>query len=533
MINTANNSIDVNKSRPADISGLMFVIEELKGIVEKQSDTIRRQEHTISMLKKALFGPRSERIVDTDERQGVFDFIQDEVDKMDGSPDTDTALEDTDDKTSDILSKRRKKRSSFQDLVPDDLPKEEVVIDLPEDKKTAPDGTPLKQIGEERVEKLAYKPGFWFLKIFVYPKYADPSNALSGVKKAPAPDFAIPGGVFDESFLAWIACDKCSMHLPLYRLEEAMRCAGIKISRQTLSCLYMKTADILKPLYDLMVKDILSRKIIFTDDTSVRMLMPGAGKTKKTYMWVYVGGGGGPPFRVFDFTIERTGDCPKSFLRNFKGYVHADAFNGYDLIFGSDDISECSCWMHVRRRYIDSEDAPVVLRKKVLRLIRNIYRYERAIKKKDREKDRDFILKVRREKIEPVIDEIFSVTADALKTGQVLPKSNFADAISYMHNLGDTLKTFLEDPYLSPDNGESERALRPLTVGRKNWLFAGSENGGEATAILLSIIQTCRVMKINPSVYIEDVLRRINGHPHNQLEELLPGNWEPAKSYYN
>jgi len=418
-------------------------------------------------------------------------------------------------------------------LVPDDLPKEEIVIDLPEDKKTTPDGTPLKQIGEERVEKLAYKPGFWFLKIFVYPKYADPNNALSGVKKAPAPDFAIPGGIFDESFLTWIACDKCSMPLPLYRLEEAMRCAGIKISRQTLSCLYMKTADILKPLYDLMVKDILSRKIIFTDDTSVRMLMPGTGKTKKTYMWVYVGGGGGPPFRVFDFTLERTGDCPKRFLRNFKGYVHADAFNGYDLIFGSDDISECSCWMHVRRKYIDSEDAPVALRKKVLRLIRNIYRYERAIKKKDREKDRDFILKVRREKIEPIIDEIFSVTADALKTGQVLPKSNFADAISYMHNLGDTLKTFLEDPYLSPDNGESERALRPLTVGRKNWLFAGSENGGEATAILLSIIQTCRVMKINPSVYIEDVLRRINGHPHNQLEELLLGNWKPAKSYYN
>jgi transposase len=349
MNNTVRNSINANDTLPGDIPSLIFALEELKNTVEKQDDTIKKQQHTIELLRKALFGPRSERIVDTDERQGVFDFIQDEVNKMDGSQETDTALENTDGKTSDALSKRRKKRSSLQDLVPEDLPREEVVIDLPENEKSSPDGTALKHIGEERVEKLAYKSGFWFLKVFVYPKYADPNNALSGVKKAPAPDFAIPGGVFDESFLAWIAYDKCSMHLPLYRLEEAMRCAGIKISRQTLSCLYLKTAKILKPLYELMIKDILSRKIIFTDDTSVRMLMPGTGKTKKTYMWVYVGGGGGPPYRVFDFTLERTGDCPKRFLRDFKGYVHADAFNGYDLIFGSDDISECSCWMHVRR----------------------------------------------------------------------------------------------------------------------------------------------------------------------------------------
>lgn len=218
MNSTVKNSINANDTLPGDISSLIFVIEELKNTVEKQGDTIKKQQHTIELLRKALFGPRSERIVDTDERQGVFDFILDEVGTMAGSPESDTALEDTDDKTSDVLSKRRKKRSSLQDLVPEDLPKEEVVIDLPEDKKTATNGTPLKQIGEERVEKLAYKPGFWFLKVFVYPKYADPSNALSGVKKAPAPDFAIPGGIFDESFLTWIACDKCS--IPFHRIAN-------------------------------------------------------------------------------------------------------------------------------------------------------------------------------------------------------------------------------------------------------------------------------------------------------------------------
>ena len=531
MKSSDNNNIVKNDAVKGDnVNGLFFVIESQKNLIEQQSDTIRRHEHTIAILQKALFGPRSERIVDPDENQGVFESILNEVDKLNGE--NETVPETSGQENQSFLPRRRKKRSSLQDLVPDNLPKEEVVIDIPESEKTAPDGTTLKKIGEERVEKLAYRPGSWYLKVFIYPKYAHPNDALAGIKKAPAPDFAIPGGIFDESFLAWIAYDKCSMHLPLYRQEEAMRCAGINISRQTLSHLYLKSAGLLKPLYELMIRKILSRDIIFTDDTPVRMLAPGTGKTRKTYMWVYVGGGCGPPYRVFEFTLKRNGKCPKKFLKDFKGYVHADAFNGFDQVFACEDITECSCWMHVRRKYIDSLDAPVELRKQVLRLIRNLYRYERAIKNRDREKERDFILKIRKEKIGPLIDKVFNLTAEALKTGQVLPESNFAGAISYMHNLGDTLKTFLENPYLSPDNGESERALRPLTVGRKNWLFAGSENGGEATAILLSLIQTCRVMNINPSVYLEDVLRRINSHPYNRLEELLPGNWEPLKSYY-
>jgi transposase len=414
------------------------------------------------------------------------------------------------------------------DLVPENLPREEIVIDLAENGKISDNGRPLKRIGEERVEKLAYKPGHWYLKVFIYPKYADTEKPLAGVKKAPAPDFAMPGGIYDESFHAWIAYSKCSMHLPLYRLEEDMRHSGIKVNRQTLSSLYVRIGRLLKVLYELMKKEILSRDIIFTDDTSVKMLMPGSGQTKKTYMWVYVGGGGGPPFRVFEFTLERNGDCPQKFLKDFKGYIHADAFNGYDPLFDSEEVNKCACWMHLRRKYIDALDAPKTLRKKVLHLIRNIYRYERVLAKKDREKDRELILMVRQERIAPIIDEIFKVTADALKTGEVLPKSNFAEAITYMHNLGDSLKTFLENPYLQPDNGISERALRPLTVGRRNWLFAGSENGGEATATILSLIQTCRAMNINPYIYLEDVLRRINGHPYNRLDELLPGKWKPC-----
>jgi hypothetical protein len=157
-----------------------------------------------------------------------------------------------------------------------------------------------------------------------------------------------------------------------------------------------------------------------------------------------------------------------------------------------------------------------------------IYRYERVL----RGKPPETVVAVRQERVAPIIDRILERTAAALLRGEVLPNSKFGKAISYLHNRGDAVRTFLGDARLRPDNGESERALRPLTIGRKNWLFAGSENGGDATGILLSLVQSCRVLGIDPLVYLEDVLRRINGHPACRIAELLPHNWQKAESYY-
>ena len=187
--------------------------------------------------------------------------------------------------------------------------------------------------------------------------------------------------------------------------------------------------------------------------------------------------------------------------------------------------------MHVRRKFFEAVDAPKDLREAVLRAIRHIFRYDKFARRHPSGGD-ELVLAVRREKIAPLIDWLFARTSSALTGGEVLPASAFAGAIGYMHILGNALRTFLADARLRPDNGESERALRPLAIGRKNWLFAGSKGGGDATGILLSLVQTCRVMDIDPFVYIEDVLRRINGHPAARLDELLPGNWRKAESYY-
>ena len=472
-------------------------------LLAEQKEENQRLRHRIKLLEKALFGPRSERIVNTPDGQGEFEDLLAEVQSLsDQLAEQDRALQP---KPAKPTQKIRRKRRNLEDLIPDDLPREEIS------------------------EKLAYKPGSYYLKVFIRPKYASRSDASQGVLSCRMPSLAIPGSHFDESFLAGIVVDKCAYHLPLYRQEERLHHQGIDISRQTLSWLYIQSAKILKPIYDLIKHEIFQRKILFTDDTPVKLRDKDKGKSRTGRMWVYIGGGVGPPYRVFEFTLDRCKDRPKKFLAGYQGYIHADAYKGYDDLFAQEGIFECGCWMHVRRKFVEADDAPAPLRHEVLRAIRNLYRYERFI----RERSHQVILTVRKEKIEPLIDHLFTRTAASLTEGEVLPSSSFAKAIGYMHNLGDALKTFIANPHLKPDNGLSERAIRPLTIGRKNWLFVGSKSGGDATGILLSIIQSCRAIDSDPFTYISDVLRRINEFKTTDLWQLLPHNWTPNSNGYN
>lgn len=516
----------------------MFTTEEQPGtnvaealadkerLLAEKDAMIAQLRERIRLLEKALFGPRSERIVEVG-NQLEFESMLKELEQL--SDALEDSEKDPEPPAPRTPSRRRRRRRSLEELIPEDLPEEQIVIDLSDEEKIDPKtGEQMVKVGEERVVKLGVTPANYKRVVFVYFKYAVPGEALSGVKQAAAPDFAIPGGIYDESFLASVVFDKCAMHLPLYRQAERLNNLGIDISRQTLSHLYIETAEVLTPLYDIMKEEIISRGVIFTDDTPVRLQVKGKGKTVTGRMWVYVGGGTGPPYRVFEFTRDRSKKRPKEFLKGFQGYIHADAYQGYDDLFDLDGVYECGCWMHVRRKFVEAVDAPEELREEILRLIRLMYRYERVLK----DKPDEVVVAVRQERTAQVIDTIFERTARALTEGQVLPQSSFAKAIGYMHNLGDALRTFLSDANLKPDNGESERAIRPLAIGRRNWLFAGSKRGGDATGVLLSLIQSCRIMDIDPQVYLEDVLRRINGHPYSRIDELLPGNWQKADSYY-
>ena len=473
----------------------------------------QRLKQRIRLLEKALFGPKSERMIDLDENQLEFDQFLEEFERLNSK------LEAQEEEQIRVEKKlKRKKKRSLSELIPDDLPEEEIILDLPEDEKED-----LVKIGEERSRKLAKKPASYYVKVYVRPKYADQLDATAGIRIADLPDFAIPGSQFDESIIADTAVSKFAYHLPLYRIEEKMKYEGIPVSRQTLSNLITRGSKVLQPIYDELKKQTLSRGIIFTDDTPIKLQQKGKKGLKTGRMWVYVAGGTGPPMKIFDFTVDRRKVRPKEFLGDYRGYIHADAYNGYDELFETEGIHECACWMHVRRKFVEATDAPVAFRKNILRLIRNIYRYERIGKKLSSEK----LLELRQVKIKSVIDDLFKYLEKEVKDGPILlPKSNIYKAVNYTLKLKDALNTFLENPMLEPDNGESERSIRPLAIGRKNWLFAGSKNGGDATATWVSIIQTCRVNEVDPFEYICHVLSVINGHPANKIEELLPHNFK-------
>lgn len=505
-------------------------------LAEKDAE-IARLRQRVKLLEKALFGPRSERIVDEGGSQGQFEALLAELEELSATLEQAEAAAEPAPPPS---PKPRKQRRSLAELVPDDLPVERIVLEPPVDERICLEtGEPLRRIGEDISRKLAFKPGSYYWREYVRPKYAAAGHPEQGILQAPMPELAIPGSDYDETFLAGIAIDKCSYHLPLYRQEERLRHQGIELNRQILGRLYGKTAEVLRPLYDALKADVLGRGVIFTDDTPVNLLVPGRGKALTGRMWVYVGGGAGPPYRVFDFTIDRRKNRPQEFLGDYRGYIHADAYAGYADLFARAGVENCGCWMHVRRKILEAEDGPPELRAAVLSCIRRLYRYERFGRRKAaqwREASRDpseaeaLILRVRKERILPVIDRIFTLTREALVGGDLLPGSAMHGAIGYLHNLGDALCTFCTDPHLEPDNGVSERAIRPLAIGRKNWLFAGSKRGGQATATLLSLIQSARACQIDPFEYLTDVLRRINRHPHKRLGELLPQAWHDARS---
>ena len=488
-------------------------------IIRKKDEEILRLKDRIKWLERALFSSRSERIISSHPDQGEFEDLLAELDELSKELDDSEPIQESKPKT----KKKRKKRRSLDELIPEDLPREKIIIDVPENERICPvTGEPFKRMGEEITEKLAFKPGSYYAKRYIRPKYVHPSDSSYGVLCEPMIDCAIAGSSFDESFTAGVAVDKCAYHLPLYRQQERMRNAGIDISRQTLSQHYMRGAQAMKPVFDLMKQKILEGNYIFTDDTSVKLQVKGKSKTVTGRMWIYISGGEKPPYTVFDFTVDRKAEHTLKFLENFAGYVHADAYSGYDVLFRNENITECACWMHVRRKFYEAEDGPVEYRQTILKLIQNLYRYERVLSKASSQ-DRS---KYRKAKIEPIINAIFEKTQELLTDSQytILPRSKIRQAITYLLNQKEALKTFLTDPHVKPDNGTSERAIRPLAIGRKNWMFAGSKNGGEATAIWLSLIQTCRAMDINPFVYLDDVLRKINST--SDLESLLPDQWK-------
>ena len=499
-----------------DNSSLEHVFELQKRVLDLDEENKCLKEQ-IEWFKRQIFGKKSER--------DVSDLNNEQL-MLEGFENLQKSQEDKKKKIE--AHERRKPNRDGKDKItlPDDLPVETIVLDIPDEQKICPEtGTPLVQIGVEVTHKLAHKPGSYYVKEIIRPKYAHPEKEEKGILTAELPDTLLPRCRADESLLAEIITKKFADHLPLHRIAGIFARDRIGISRKLLSQWIVKSGLALKPLYDEMVKQILKSENIFIDETPVKL--QEKVKCKQAYMWVVVGGNeSDPPYRVYDFRENRCHDHVIDILKGYQKVLHSDKYGAYQKLAEQKTITWCPCYAHIRRKFFDAESGDPKLRTWVLRKIKYLFMLERVAWARSPEER----LKIRKEKEIPIIDELIATIKKRLEEGTILPKSKLREAIGYFCGLIPYLKNYTAHAFARLDNNVAERAIRPLAIGRKNWLFFGSPDGGEAGAILFSIVQTCRGLNINPREYLEDIMRRIMSHPAGKLYELLPDQWLAARN---
>lgn len=492
-------------------------VSKLNGAITSLSNEVSLLKEQLEWFKRQIFGQKAEKFIDASNGQQL---CFENFDKL---------VEVPPEKKIIPAHERIKRKPTGKDKItlPADLPIVREMIDLPEEAKICPEtGEALVKIGEEITSKLAHKPGSYFIKQIVRPKYANPNKSEDGVKTADLPESLLNRCQADESLLADIVIKKFGDHLPLYRQSEIMSREGIYISRQILCQWILRAGVSLKPLYGEMLGQILKNGNIFYNETPVDMLMPGKDKTHKAYMWVLVGGqSANPGYRIYDFQTSRSHCHAENMLKDYHGVLHSDKYGAYESLANKKKLIWRPCWAHIRRKFFDVESCDLPFRNWVLRKIHYLFMFERVAWARTEEER----LRIRQEKEIPIIDELIKAIKGKLIDGKILPKSKYKEALGYFCGLIPFLKNYTKHAFSRMDNSVAERTVRPLAIGRKNWLFVGNEDGGESAAIILSLIQTCRALGVNPRKYLEDVMRRLMSHNSQKLHDLLPDQWKASQ----
>jgi transposase len=338
----------------------------------------------------------------------------------------------------------------------------------------------------------------------------------------------IAKGLPGPGLLAHLIVSKYTDHMPLHRLQRAYERQGYFLHRSTLCDWLGACADLLQPLYDLMVGAVLQSRALHTDDKAVKMQEPVTHHLRTARLWVYLGDDA-HPFNVFDFTLNCKRDGPQRFLANYRGYLHADAFSGYDGLYLPDlrtaaaRIIEVVCNAHARRKFYEARGSDALRSHQALAYYRQLYELERQAK--------DFgdaqRLQMRQDLAVPILGQ-FRQWLEAQRW-EVLPKSPIAEALGYALNNWAALARYTETGFLAIDNNVAEREMKRIAIGRKNWLFVGSPQGGQTAATLFSFTSTCQRLGVEPWAYLRDVLTRLPTMPAGHLGDHLPDHWQSAR----
>jgi transposase len=346
---------------------------------------------------------------------------------------------------------------------------------------------------------------------------------------APKPEMPIAKGLPGPGLLAHLIVSKAVDHLPLHRLERIYERQGLFLHRSTLCDWMAACANLLRPLYDLMVSVVMQSRSLHTDDTRVKMQELVTHILSTARMWVYLGDAA-HPYNVFDFTINRKRDGPQKFLANYQGYLHADAFSGYDGLYLPDPrtatarIIEVACNAHARRKFYEARGTDALRSHQALAYYRQLYELERQAKDFNDEQR----LQMRQDLSLPILEQYHQWLL--AQRPEVLPKSPMGEAIAYTLNNWQALRRYTEAGFLAIDNNVAEREMKRIAIGRKNWLSIGSPRGGQTAAVLFSFTSTCQRLGVEPWRYLRDVLERLPRHSAEDLAEMLPDKWVQARS---
>jgi transposase len=425
--------------------------------------------------------------------------------------------------------------------LPANLPRQRVPHDVPVGQRLCPDcGRECTCIGEDVSEQLDYHPASLFVIEHVWPKYVC-RQCCKHVSLAEKPAQAIDKGLPGPGLLAQTVVDKYVDHLPLYRQEQRFARQGVHLARATLCGWMAACAQLLTPLYDRLVSLVLLSKVIHTDDTPVPVLDPKQDKTKTGRLWAYLGDWL-HPYNVFDYSPSRQRLWPADFLRDFEGYLQADAFSGYDALYLKRPIIEVGCNAHGRRKFYDAKDTDSARAHQALAFYRDLYEVERLATQEAEEQwqqccrvegvcRQDLLeaarLGLRQAKAVPILTSMCQWLKE--QQGHVLPKSPIGQAIGYTLNHWQALTRYTQLGFLAIDNNVAEREMKRIATGRKNWLFAGSDQGGRTAAVLFSFTSTCQRHQVDPFAYLRDAFERLPTYPADRLDELLPDRWAEVR----
>ena len=412
------------------------------------------------------------------------------------------------------LSSKPKGQAKRKPLPPE-LPRTEVHHE-PES-TTCPCGCQMKRIGEDIAEKLDYTPGTFTVERHIRGKWA--CAQCETLVQAPVPAHVIDKGIPTTGLLAHVLIAKYLDHLPLYRLERIFERQEVHIARSTMCAWMAAAAQLVGPLVALMASRVKQSRVIHTDDTTVPIQSPGEKQCRKGRIWTYLGDRS-HPYIVYQYTPNRSRAGPAGWLAGFTGYLQADAYGGYDGIYAHGGVTEVACWAHARRKFFEAKETDSKRAAAMLTMIRELYAVEDEAKLLDDAARRA----LRQQNSAPLLARI-KIWLDA-EQEVVLPRSEMGQAITYALNQWDALCVYATQGVLNIDNNASERALKRVALGRKNWLFAGHDAAAENHARLWSLIASCERHGVDPQRYLTSVLAKLPFTPEHELDQFLPDVWK-------